>query len=130
MAVSYQRDDATRRITVVVTGPLVAADILSVVDRQAEEGIWCYGCLYDERQMTMPPRVVDVAPIAQYVQQLSNVHGPRGPVAVVADRIGSVDVYARLSKHVGFAFQVFDDVSHADRWLTERGQQNATQRVD
>ena len=122
MAVSFHRDDANQRIIVVVTGPLVAAEILSVVDRQAEEGIWAYGCLYDERQMTMPPRVVDVAPIAQYVQQLSTVHGRRGPVAVVASRTGSVALSARLSNHVGFAFQVFDDVSDAERWLAQRGQ--------
>jgi hypothetical protein len=119
MAVSFQRDDATRRINVVVTGPLLAAEILSIVDRQAEEGLWDYACLYDESQMTMPPRVVDVAPIAHYVQQLSTVHGPRGPVAVVASRTGSVNAYARLSKHVGFTFEVFDDVIDAERWLTQ-----------
>ena len=128
MAVSFHRDDVTRRITIVVTGPLFATEILSVVDRQAEEGLWDYACLYDERLMTLPPRVVDVSAIAHYVLELTNVHGPRGPVAVVAQRAGSVDAYARVSKHIGFAFQVFDDISDAERWLEQRGQASANPR--
>ena len=117
MGVTYERLDAIRRIVVTVTGPLHAADILSVVDRQADEGIWDYGCLYDKRRMTIWPSTADVAPIARYIQQLVTVHGPRGPVAVVADRVGSVEIYARLSKHIGLQFEVFDDLVHAERWL-------------
>ncbi len=117
LGVTYERLDEIRRIVVTVTGPLHAADILSVVDRQADEGIWDYGCLYDARRMTIRPSTADVAPIARYVQQLVTVHGPRGPVAVVADRVGSVEVYARLSKHLGLQFEVFDDMLDAERWL-------------
>jgi hypothetical protein len=123
MAVSFHRDDAARRINVVVTGPLFAMEILRVVDRQAEEGLWDYACLYDERQMTVPPRIVDVSAIAHYVRELTKAYGPRGPVAVVAQRVGSVDAYARLSRNIGFTFQVFDDVSDAERWLASRARQ-------
>jgi hypothetical protein len=119
MGVTYARLDAIRRIVVTVTGPLHAADILSVVDRQADEGLWDYGCLYDERRTTIWPSTVDVAPIARYIQQLVSVHGPRGPVAVVAERIGSVEVYARLSKRIGLQFEVFDDIGDAERWLSQ-----------
>ena len=119
MGVAYKRLDAIRRIVVTVTGPLGAADILTVVDRQADEGIWDYGCLYDERRMTIWPSTADVAPIARYVQQLVEVLGPRGPVAVVADRVGSVEVYSRLSKHIGLRFEVFDDIHEAERWLSQ-----------
>ena len=119
MGVTYERIDAMRRIVVTVTGPLCAADILSVVDRQADEGVWDYGCLYDERLMTVWPPTADVAPIARYVLQLVAVHGPRGPVAVVADRVGSVEVYARLSKHIGLQFEVFDEIRDAERWLSQ-----------
>jgi hypothetical protein len=128
MAVSFQRDDTTRRINVLVTGPLLAGEILSVVDWQAEQRIWDYACLYDERGMMLPPREVDMAPIARYVQQLETVYGPRGPVAVVATCGGSVNVYARLSKQIGFAFQVFDNISEAERWLEQHGQMTADPR--
>ena len=123
MAVSFQRDDAARRINVVVTGPLFTAEILSIVDWQAEQRVWDYGCLYDERQMTVPPRIVDVSAIAHYVRELTKVYGPRGPVAVVGERVGSVDAYARLSRNIGFTFQVFDEVSDAERWLASRAPQ-------
>jgi hypothetical protein len=119
MGVTYERLDAIRRIVVTVTGPLGAADILSVVDRQADEGVWDYGCLYDERLTTIWPSTVDVVPIARYVQQLAANLGPRGPVAVVADRAGSVEVYSRLSKHFGSQVEVFDDIGEAERWLSK-----------
>jgi hypothetical protein len=117
MGVSYERVDAARRIVVTVIGPLSAADILSVVDRQADEGTWEYGCLYDKRLMTSRPSTADVVPIGRYLQQLVTVHGPRGPVAVIADRAGSLEVYSRLSKHLGLQFEVFDEVWNAERWL-------------
>jgi hypothetical protein len=121
MALTYERDDAIRRIVITVTGPLLAADILGVVDRQVHEGTWDYACLYDRRQMTMGPSTLDVAPIVRYIRQLETVYGSRGPVAVVADHTGSVGVYLRLSKHVGLSFEVFDDIDDAERWLAERG---------
>jgi len=117
MGLTYERVDAKRLIVVTITGPLGAPDILGVVDRQADEGVWDYGCLYDGRRMTSRPSTADVAPIARYVGQLVTVHGPRGPVAVVAERVGSLEVYCRLSKHVGLQFEVFDDINDAERWL-------------
>jgi hypothetical protein len=48
MAFIYERNDSTRRIVVRAIGPY-ASDDKSVVDRQALEGTWPYGMLYDER---------------------------------------------------------------------------------
>lgn len=128
MALTYERDDASRRIVIAVTGPLLVADILGVVDRQAHEGTWGYACLYDGRQMTTRPSTPDAAPIVRYIRQLETVYGSRGPVAVVADRTGSVAVYSRLSKHVGLPFEVFDDIGDAERWLAARGHGTAPSR--
>jgi hypothetical protein len=64
MGLTYERDDAAERIVVTVTGPLLVADILGIVDRQAEEGAWTYACLYDRRAMTTGPSTADVTPIA------------------------------------------------------------------
>jgi hypothetical protein len=128
MASTYERDDARRRIVITVTGSLQVADILGVVDRQADEGAWSYACLYDRRGMTTGPSTADTAPIARYIRQLERSHGPRGPVAVVADRTGSVEVYARLSKHLGLPFEVFDTIRDAEHWLVERGHGPTSQR--
>jgi hypothetical protein len=128
MALTYERDDAIRRIVITVTGPLLVADILAVVDRQAYEGVWNYACLDDRRGMTTGPSTADVAPIARYIRQLETARGPRGPVAVVGDRTGSVEVYWRLSKHLGLPFEVFDNIGDAERWLAERGHGTVSRR--
>jgi hypothetical protein len=49
MAFIYERNDSTRRIVVRAIGPYASDDIKAVVDRQALEGTWPYGMLYDER---------------------------------------------------------------------------------
>jgi hypothetical protein len=119
MGLTYQRDDATRRIVVVVVGPLLVSDILAVVDRQADEDTWHYACLYDRREMTTGPATMDVPPIARYIQQLEATLGPRGPIAIVGDHTGSVEMYRRLGKHVGLLFEVFEEMGEAERWLEE-----------
>ena len=129
MALTYQLDGATRRIIIIVTGSLSVADILGVVDRQVDDGIWDYACLYDRRGMTTGPSIADIAPMARYIRQLETVHGPRGPVAVVGDHTGSVEVYSRLSKHVGLPFEVFVNMSDAERWLADRGHGTASRTV-
>jgi hypothetical protein len=121
MGLRYERDDATRRIVIAVTGPLTVADILGVVDRQVDEGAWNYACIYDRREMTTGPATADVPPIARYVRQLEATFGPRGPVAVVCDHTGSVEMYWRLGKHVGLLFEVFEEIRDAERWLEALG---------
>ena len=44
---SYTRDTARRRIVVIGDGPLTAAELISVVNRQIADNAWTYGVLYE-----------------------------------------------------------------------------------
>jgi hypothetical protein len=46
---SYQRDDARRQVTTVMSGTVTEGDLLAIIERQAAEGTWRYKLLFDER---------------------------------------------------------------------------------
>ena len=71
MPITYQRDDARRRIVVTTIGIVGLDDMLAVADRQAGEGTWRYGVLYDSR------RVASVASQTDARTGLAHVRAPR-----------------------------------------------------
>jgi hypothetical protein len=92
-----------------------------VVDRQAAEGTWSYGMLYDERGMTTVPTEAEMRSLAEHAANLVAVHGERGPVAVVTHRMAThamVRLYSTLSGLRGVRVEVFRNVGDADRWLS------------
>jgi hypothetical protein len=119
----YARDDAQRTIRITASVPLSLADCRAIVDRQAAEGTWQYGLLYDMTRLTaaMPPEDAErlAAHIGSYVPAL----GRRGPVAVVARSpavVGGAQWYAFNTKPAAFAVEVFWDLGEAEQWLAAR----------
>jgi hypothetical protein len=47
--IHYERDDERRRLNIMTVGQVAPEDILGVLERQAKEGAWSYGVLYDAR---------------------------------------------------------------------------------
>jgi hypothetical protein len=60
MPLEYNRDDGRRRITVISTGVVTLPDALAVIERQAADGAWSYGVLYDTRGSADAPTPADV----------------------------------------------------------------------
>jgi hypothetical protein len=79
MPITYARDDERRRIVVTTIGIVGIDDLLAVVDRQANEGTWSYGMLYDSRRVSTVAGQTDVRAGLKHVEVLSRTHGPRGP---------------------------------------------------
>ena len=120
---TYVRDDALRRIHVTARESLEASDLMAIIDRQAFEGAWAYGVLYDLRAVHIVAPRRDASRVAQYVQTYVRVHGTRGPVAVVTkqtDIVETAELYASLGEKVGFEFGSFRDLPEAERWLDDR----------
>jgi len=91
------------------------------VDRQASEGTWHYGMLYDARRVASVASQTDVRAGLKHVETLSRVHGRRGPVAFVTimpAAYGMVRMYSTLAGQLHQAVEVFRDVGDAERWLT------------
>jgi len=120
MPITYQRDDKLRRIVVTTIGIVGLDDMLAVVDRQASEGTWKYGILYDSRRVASVASQTDVRAGLRHVELLSRTHGKRGPVAFVTTMpaaFGMVRMYSTLSGQVQQAVEVFRDIGDAERWL-------------
>jgi len=120
MPITYQRDDERRRVVVTTIGIVGLDDLLAVVDRQAADGLWAYGMLYDSRRVTSVASQTDVRTGIKHVETLSRAHGLRGPVAFVTTvpaAFGMVRMYSTLAGQLHQAVEVFRDIGDAERWL-------------
>jgi hypothetical protein len=123
MPITYERDDKLRRIVVTTIGIVGLDDMLAVVDRQASEGTWHYGILYDSRRVASVASQTDVRAGLRHVEVLSRTHGKRGPVAFVTTMpaaYGMVRMYSTLSGQVQQSVEVFRDIGDAERWLASQ----------
>jgi hypothetical protein len=121
----YIRDDARRRIRINVRDALTGADIIALVDRQASEGTWSYGVLYDMRAVKgAPPSNVETRAVADHVWTRVARYGPRGPVAIVTRAVDMVAVghmYGYLlGTTVPFELETFRELDAAERWLDQQ----------
>jgi hypothetical protein len=94
--------------------------MLGVVDRQASEGTWHYGMLYDSRRVSSVASQADVRIGLKHVDTMSRALGRRGPVAFVTTMpaaYGMVRMYSTLAGQLHQAVEVFRDIGDAERWL-------------
>ena len=120
MPITYARDDAQRRIIVTTIGIVGIDDLLAVIDRQASEGTWEYGMLYDSRRVSSVASQTDVRAALKHVDTLSRTYGRRGPVAFVTTvpaAYGMVRMYSTLAGQLQQAVEVFRDIADAEHWL-------------
>lgn len=120
MPITYVRDDQRRRITVTTIGMVGLDELLAVVDRQAAEGTWRYGMLYDSRRVASVASQNEVRAGLKHVEALSCIHGRRGPVAFVTTMpaaYGMVRMYSTLAGQQHQAVDAFRDIGDAERWL-------------
>jgi hypothetical protein len=120
MPITYERDDLLRRIIVTTIGIVGLDDLLAVVDRQATEGTWQYGMLYDSRRVTSVASQTDVRAGLKHVEALCRSHGRRGPVAFVTTlpaAYGMVRMYSTLAGQLHQAVEAFREIDDAERWL-------------
>jgi hypothetical protein len=122
MPLEYHRDDNKRRITVISTGVVTLPEALAVIERQAAEGVWSYGVLYDTRRSVHAPTPAEVHQLLLRVGALTARHGPRGPVAFVVHDPALTKMgrrYARLGDLTALHVRLFANVEDAERWLDD-----------
>jgi hypothetical protein len=117
--IAYACDDERRRVRVTITGFVTLPELIAIVDRQAAEGTWTYGILYDLQSLAEPPSLDDTQALLAHVRQLASEHGRRGPVAFVArsaDAVGTALMYAHRAGN-DLQLETFWDTEDAERWL-------------
>ncbi len=121
MPLDYTVDHDKRRVTVIWHPPIDAQDVNAIVERQAHDGAWSYGVLHDTRANSTDTGASGATgPLLTTVTRLSQTHGPRGPVAIVAmpQTVGLAQAYAiRGAKATAGAIQVFWNREDAEAWL-------------
>ncbi len=118
MAMTYERDDARRRITVTMKGEATFAEFLDLLERQATERTWRYGLLHLDDDLVALD-TADVRRLTHEVERLNRDYGRRGPVAVVcnrADTYGTARMYSTLSERQQVV-AVFQTRAEAETWL-------------
>ncbi len=126
MPITYERDDARRRIRVELAGAVTVEDLLAIVDRQAAEETWQYGLCYDARRITKSAAstVDEARRVLRHVVETNARHGARGPVAIITDNpadYAMVRMYSSLGAEQQMTVEVFRDPSDAMRWLDTAG---------
>lgn len=123
---TYARNEARRRITVTIVGPMRLEDLTAVIERQVAEDTWQYAMLYDERAVTEALSVDAIRRLVTLVAQLTLVHGSRGPVAIVCrsvDQFGMARMYSTLAENrANLDSNVFYELAAAAAWLSERAE--------
>jgi hypothetical protein len=120
MPIHYVRDDAHKRIIVTTGGEIGLDDIVGIVDRQAQDRTWSYAMLYDARASASAPTMDEMRRLVLHIGKLTTAHGPRGPVALVANGPlleAAERVYASLGTLTGLNVRVFTTLVEAKRWL-------------
>ena len=105
------------------TGVVTPGEVRDALDRQAAEGAWSYGVLYDVRAVVNLPTPDDVRELVLYIGSLTTKYGPRGPVALISNspqflRIGRA--YSTLGELTALDVAVFPTVDAAEAWLEQR----------
>jgi hypothetical protein len=122
MPFDYEKDDERRRIRLTLQDPLSVQDLIASVERQFEDDAWTYGVLVDARQIQSATTPAEIAAFRAHVEKMAAVHGPRGPVAIVARAAGAIaggQMYRSVGDRttdVGMV-EVFWDAHQAERWL-------------
>jgi hypothetical protein len=119
-ALHYMRDDARRRIRIVMRELAPTADLLANVNRQLAEGVWTHGTIYDLRAVRGAPSLADAIAAARHVGRLVQSHGRRGPVAIITcsmEMVAVAHAYAIDGALGGQPVEVFQDVDDAEYWV-------------
>jgi hypothetical protein len=121
MPLDYVRDDTQRRLRITLSEPVTLDDLVASIERQFADGAWRYGLLIDTRPTSDAPPPREVRSFVSRVAALVAVHGPRGPIAIVARSSRAISS-AQLAAFFGReeSIEVFWDLDDAEQWLDEQ----------
>jgi hypothetical protein len=112
------RDDIRRRIRWKATNPLTLPEVIAQLEQQNTDGTWLYALVVDLRMGILS--IEDRNTLITRMRELSETHGPHGPIALVTQPTGvaNAQAYAIRNKKV-HSVEVFWDIEEANRWLDE-----------
>jgi hypothetical protein len=124
MSILYEKDEATRRVTLTVQGGLTADDLIAAANRQAADQAWSYRLLLDARERAGEAvTAIMVRAFVDHNAQMSSQHGPPGPFAIVVRDdagFGMGRMFETLSgTRSARRIKIFRAIDDASAWLEE-----------
>jgi hypothetical protein len=118
VAIHYQREDASKRAVIVVSGELDPDEAMAMLQKHRADGAWGYDVLYDIRQMSWTP---DTQTMREFAQATAPRPGEpaRGRVAIVVsdpEMYRKACTYALMARR-NMAIEVFSRMDEAEAWL-------------
>lgn len=122
MGTTVARDDVARRVTVTMTGPLSASDILPLIETLRRPDVASYGVLWDAREVSLRFAPGDLGRIR--ATMVSADRGTPKPVRVAI--LATQDYLYSFAKVVaaaigaaGYDIRAFKQLPDADAWLRD-----------
>jgi hypothetical protein len=118
---TYACDATARIIHVVAQQTLTVDEVLGIMDRQAAEGRWSFGMLFDLRRVDTALSKQESARVSEHAGTMEAANGPQGPVALVTSaRLVAPRAAHAIRMKRTMLVEIFWDPYEAQRWLTER----------
>ena len=122
--------DHSRRVVIATAyGAVAIEEWAACLAKQIREGGWTYATLFDFSGAESLPPIDSLPKIAGDVEELAAEHGPRGPVALLANPplFEHVRRYSDMALRLPFQTAVFSDKAAAEAWV-ERHAREMTSR--
>ena len=120
MALAYFPDEERHRVVITASDEVRVDQLVALLDQQVRDGTWEWPVLYDASRRAQVLSTADVHIIASAARRCAEVHGRRGPVAIVRDTdvgFGVARMFGMLSADHTLALMVFRDRASAEAWL-------------
>ena len=120
MPLTYYPDQERHRVVITASDEVRAAQLVALLDRQVQDGTWDWPVLYEAKRGAQVLSTADVHVVANAARRCAELHGRRGPVAIVRDTevgFGVARMFGMLSADHTVALMVFRDRVSAEAWL-------------
>ena len=120
MALAYFPDEERHRVVITASDEVRVDQLVALLDQQVRDGTWDWPVLYDASRRAQVLSTADVHIVASAARRCAEVHGRRGPVAIVRDTdvgFGVARMFGMLSADHTLALMVFRDRASAEAWL-------------
>ncbi len=119
MAITYDVDHNTERVTVIATGDIRIEDWAALVMELAAKSTFAYAQRFDAREAALLLSAEEVRRLVPVIARLREEHG-HARTAFVAESdvtFGMARMYATLSADTDSGFMVYRTIEEGDAWL-------------
>lgn len=119
MAITYDVDHSTQRVTITATGDIRIEDMAALVMELAEKHLFVYAHRFDARDAAVTMNSEEVRRLVPLVARLRKEHGHARAAFITTSDVsfGMARMYATLAADTDSGFMVYRTMDEGDAWL-------------